>query len=155
MLKICSTRHLADVTHWRLLCVCFTLSLASASCSASLTEEQVATPSRSARPLSFSFSAPDGQTLSSEQLRGRVSLILLIATFDLASQLSVRQANELLHTQRPRINVGAVILEPPQYADLKETFQEAFALDYPVVMADHATLNGRGPFGEVVAAPGG
>ncbi len=108
-------------------------------------------PSR--QPLAFSFAAPDGEELESTQLRGRVTIILLIATFDMASQLSARQANELLHTEKPRINVGAVVMEAPQYAELKATFQEAFELDYPVVMADHATLNGRGPFGQVVHIP--
>lgn len=104
-------------------------------------------------PLAFEFEAPDGQQLSSAETRGRVTVLLLIATFDMASQLSSRQANELLHTFTPRINVGAVIMEPAQYGQLKQTYQETLELDYPVVMADHATLNGRGPFGEVPHIP--
>jgi hypothetical protein len=80
-------------------------------------------------------------------------LVLLIATFDTASQLTATQGNELFHTFTPRINVGAVVMETAQYGQLKTTFQQTLELDYPVVMADHATLNGRGPFGEVVHIP--
>jgi hypothetical protein len=115
-------------------------------------EPEVASASRGAQ-LHFSFTAPDGQVFESASTRGRVTVVLLIASFDMASNLMAREGNELLHTIKPRINVGAVLVEAPQYAQLKTTFQDSLGLDYPVVMADHATLQGRGPFGELVHIP--
>ncbi len=132
----------------RMLALC-----AALACAPRHTGADVSSPQTSGEPLEFSFLAPDGDNIESAEMRGRVTLLLLIATFDMASQLSARQANELLHTEKPRINVGAVVMEAPQYAQLKTTFQQTFELDYPVVMADHATLGGRGPFGEIVHIP--
>ena len=60
---------------------------------------------------------------------------------------------QLLHTHRPRINVGGVALEAPKYAPLVEAFAVSLELDYPVAMADYATLGGRGAFGNVRGVP--
>lgn len=91
--------------------------------------------------------------VDSEALRGRVTLLLFIATFDMASQLMARLANELLHSYRPRINVAGVVMEAPMYASLKGTFKQTFELHYPIAMADFATLQGHGPVGEIVHIP--
>lgn len=135
------------------LCACLCLvTLHSVGCTPS-GGSATARSTHSSVPLTFEFEAPDGQRFSSSETRDRVTLVLLIATFDMASQLSARQANELFHTFTPRINVGAIIMETAQYGQLKETFQQTLELDYPVVMADYATLNGRGPFGDVSHIP--
>ncbi len=120
------------------------------------TNETSSVPARTpvtSAPMFFEFNSPDGQSLVAERLRGRVTVIVLIASYDFASQLMARQVAELRHDFTPRINAGAVVMEQPAYAELKETFQQTLNLDYPVVMADHATLNGRGPFGEVERIP--
>jgi hypothetical protein len=119
-------------------------------------QAQEQAPSRSAvgsLPVYFEFVSPDGQTLEAERLRGRVTVILLVASYDFASQLMARQLAEVLASFAPRINAGAVMMEQPAYAPLKGTFQQTLGLKYPVVMADHATLGGRGPFGEILRIP--
>lgn len=134
------------------LAVSSTLAVSTVSCVTLGPEARVDVGSRS-RPLEFRFVSPDGQTLDSRELRGRATLVLLITSYDVASQLMARRANQLLHEFRPRINVGAILVEPPQYAELLETFRQTLELSYPVVMGDHALLEGRGPFGELLRLP--
>jgi hypothetical protein len=82
-----------------------------------------------------------------------VTAILFATTFDLASQVEAARLNDLLHRHRPRINVGAVVLEPPKYALLADTFRTSLRLDYPVAIADDETRQGGGPFGRIARVP--
>lgn len=104
-------------------------------------------------PLRFSLGIAGGQHLTSENTKGRATLILLLTTYDTASQLMALRVNELLHTFKPRINAAAVVMEPPKYELLTDTYRETLGLDYPVVLADAETLAGRGPFGQVDHIP--
>lgn len=130
------------------------LSFLLPACGATIAENDApAVPVHSGPPLSFRWGSTEGDVVDSEALRGRVTVLLFIATFDMASQLMARQANELLHRYQPRINVAAVVMEPPAYAPLKGTFKQTLELDYPVAMADFATLEGRGPVNGIVHIP--
>jgi hypothetical protein len=82
-----------------------------------------------------------------------VTLLLFLTTYDHASQLMARQLKAIMHSRRPRINVGAIVLETPKYSILAPVFKQSLELDYPVVMADDATLRGLGPFGAVRRVP--
>lgn len=125
----------------------------SAGCaSPQVPSEPVAPPPKGQR-VEFVFQAPSGEALSSEQLRGRSTLVLLLTTFDLGSQLMAQRVNEALHTHKPRINVLGVVMEAPKYAELVEPYQQTLNLDYPLVLADHASLEGRGALGEVPHLP--
>jgi hypothetical protein len=84
---------------------------------------------------------------------GRYSVLLFLTTYDTTSQVVARRLDELLHAQKPRINVLAVALEPPQNAPLVAVYRSTLNLEYPVALADQDTLEGRGPFGEVRAVP--
>jgi hypothetical protein len=104
-------------------------------------------------PIQFSYGTTLGEEFSSSQTYGRVTVILFVTTFDLASQVAAARVNELLHLHRPRINAGAIVLEAPKYAPLAEAFRSALRLDYPVAIADDATRTGGGPFGAVDRVP--
>jgi hypothetical protein len=78
---------------------------------------------------------------------------VLIATFDIASQHMALRVNELLHRHKPRVNAVAVVMEAPKYGVLADTYRETLKLDYPVVLADHASLEGSGPFGAIFHIP--
>jgi hypothetical protein len=95
----------------------------------------------------------DGSRLGSEQTRGRVTVLVFVTTYDMGSQIVVREVVDLFHRHRPRINAGVIVLEPPRNAPLAEAFAAAMELPFPLAMADPATLEGRGPFGEVVTVP--
>ena len=101
----------------------------------------------------FSYQATDGSRLDSARVRGRFTVLLFITTFDSASQLMARQLNQTLHTHTPRINVAAIVLEDPDYAPLAQVFHDSLDLDYPVALADAATLRGESPFGPIRRVP--
>jgi hypothetical protein len=86
-------------------------------------------------------------------MRGRVTALLFITTFDLASQLVVRRLGDVITSFTPRANAAAVVIEAPRYAELLPTYRDAMALPFPVVMADFATQQGGGPFGAIAHVP--
>ena len=101
----------------------------------------------------FEFGTTDGEELSSETTRGRVTVLVMVTTFDLASQVAAKRVNQVLHAHRPRINAGAVVLEAAKYAPLAEAFRSVLELSYPVALADLDTLQRDSTFGEVVSVP--
>jgi hypothetical protein len=103
--------------------------------------------------VSFDYVAIDGSHLSSDTTRNRVTVIALVTTYDLASQVVLRELVQLIHRHEPRINVGVVVLEPPRNAPLAQAFAQTLELPFPVALADAATLEARGPFGAVGAVP--
>lgn len=106
-----------------------------------------------APPLSFTFVGQRGEEVSSSALRGRITIVALVTTYDLASQLVLRRVNQALGSYSPRINAFALVLEAPSYAVLVESFSESLDLHFPVVMADQASLDGGGPFGPIDYVP--
>src|SRR5262249_31558254 len=65
-------------------------------------------------PLHFAYQALDGRPISSESLINRVSVIGLLATYDVHSQAEARFLAMLERRHTPRINVVALILEAPE-----------------------------------------
>lgn len=104
-------------------------------------------------PVDFRFPLPEGASISHLELAGRYSVLLFLTTYDTTSQVVARRLDELLHTQKPRINVLGVALEPPQNAPLVAVYRSTLSLEYPVALADQDTLEGRGAFGDVKAVP--
>jgi hypothetical protein len=113
-------------------------------------EEVTATQGRVQR---FSFGTTDGQEINSDTVRGRVTVLVFVTTFDLASQVAAKRVNQVLHTHRPRINAAAVVLEAAKYAPLADVFRSALELSYPVAIADLDTLPQSSTFGEVQSVP--
>jgi len=101
----------------------------------------------------YVFGTTDGEELSADGMRGRVTALLFVTTFDLASQLAAKQLNQALHTHRPRINAGAVVLEAPKYAPLADVFRSSLKLSYPVAIADLEMLVRNSTLGEVRSVP--
>jgi len=122
------------------------------ACSTQPAKDQT-TPQRLPPPLNFGFYEQDGQRFDDAGTRGRVTVILIMTTYDLNSQVVAHRLNNLMHSFQPRINVGAIVLETANYAVLLEPFRHSLGLDYPVVLADQATLQGEGPFGSVAQVP--
>jgi hypothetical protein len=133
------------------------LTLVIAAASACRHVPDQAPPAKSARAASpavrFSYGTTQGGELGHAQTYGRSTVLLFGTTFDLASQVQAERLNELLHRYRPRVNVGAVMLEPPKYALLADTFRTSLHLDYPIALADDETRRGEGPFGRMDRVP--
>lgn len=101
----------------------------------------------------YVFGTTDGEEVSAEAMRGRVTALVFVTTFDLASQLAAKQLNQALHTHRPRINAAAVVLEAPKYAPLADVFRTSLKLSYPVAIADLAMLRQSSTLGQVYSVP--
>lgn len=124
--------------------------IAAASCGApeTRTEEaapELVLPARGQRVL-FAYSTLDGQPLSTETVAGRITVIGFIATYDPLSQAQAQLLRALLRRHTPRLNVAALVLEPPENKPMAEAFIATLELNYPVALADEATIAGSGPF---------
>ncbi len=91
--------------------------------------------------------------MSSNTLRGRATLVVLVTTYDVASQLMLRRVNQTLGSFVPRINAFGVVLEAASYAVLVPPFHKSLELQFPLVMADLGSLEGGGPFGPIEYVP--
>jgi hypothetical protein len=107
----------------------------------------VGPPSAAPRPvLQFSYEAMDGTPVSTESLSKRVTVIGLLTTYDIPSQIVARFLASLSRTHTPRLNVVALMLEGPENKPLVEAFAASLGLPYPIALADAATIAGEGPF---------
>lgn len=122
------------------------LLLAVSGCAASEPEEARAPLSPSGPPVRFSYVTLKGEPLSSESLRGRTTLVGLVATYDVASQAQAKFLAGIQRDHVPRLNVALLIFEPPGNRLLAETFVETLKLPFPAALVDAATMAGRGPF---------
>ena len=104
-------------------------------------------------PLEFSFPGTDNLVVSSATTRGRVTALVFVTTYDMASQLVLRRLGDVIARFTPRANATAVVVEPPLYADLLPAYSASLQLPFPVVMADFATLQGQGPFASIQRVP--
>lgn len=129
------------------------LALLEVTCRPGAPEAPAAARGAQGQPVAFSFPVTGGDAINSETTRGRATLLVFITTFDLVSQLVVRRVGEAIVKFRPRANAAAVVLEAPQYVELLGAYRESLSLPFPVVMADFATQQGQGQFGDITQVP--
>lgn len=97
-------------------------------------------------PVAFRYPNVLGGELTSESLRDRISVLAFITTYDVPSQAEVLFLSRLHKQHTPRINVALIVLEQAENRDIVREFARALEIDYPVAMADAATIRGEGPF---------
>ncbi|HMR80790.1 MAG TPA: hypothetical protein PKD61_37025 [Polyangiaceae bacterium] len=102
--------------------------------------------------VAFVYTAVDGSELSSATTRGRATAVLFLTTYDLASQLMARRLDGVVRRHVPRTNAAAVVLEPPKYVVMAQSFGSALNLSYPVAMADE-WKDRHTPFGRIDRVP--
>jgi hypothetical protein len=103
--------------------------------------------SPSGAPVAFRFEGVAGQpAVASVELRGRSTLVALIASHDASSQAQLKALGIVLRQHVPRINALAVALEPRQNRPLLEALVTTLAPPFAVVQADDETIAGRGPW---------
>jgi len=115
--------------------------------------ERSASSSESRLLPAWVFATTDGKPFSSEDAKGRSTVILFFTTYDTASQIAVGRLNSEIHTLKRRINALGVALEPPNHAVLVGVFHDSLHLAYPLLLPDPATFAGHGPFGTVDVVP--
>ncbi len=133
--------------HWNLLAM---IALTMTGC---FQKDASTVPVGRRSPVEFSYYAVGGAPVSSASLRGRVTAVLFVTTYDSASQLEVQELQGIVRRHVPRINALVVVLEQPQYASLLPVYAESLGLTIPVAIADYATLSGEGPFGRIARVP--
>ena len=101
----------------------------------------------------FAFGTTEGEEINAENTRGRVTVLLFVTTFDLASQVAAKRLDQVLHAHRPRINAGAVVMEAAKYAPLADVFRSSLELSYPVAIADLLTVQQSSTLGEITSVP--
>ncbi len=99
-----------------------------------------------APPIAFSWTDLRGKPLTTETVRGRVTVVCFIATYDVTSQAQVRFLQRLHKEHAPRLNVALIVLEQPENRPMIEAYADALELPFPVAIADAATIRGEGPF---------
>src|SRR5690349_19771168 len=104
-------------------------------------------------PIRFSYETTDGRTLQASDLRGRFTVIALVATYDLTSQAQMKVLSLVQRSHAPRVNVAAIALDPAENRPLVIAFAQSLGFDFPVAIADAETIAGRGPFGALNAVP--
>jgi hypothetical protein len=105
------------------------------------------------KPLSFDYVAVDGSRVTGDSTRGRVTVAVFMTTYDLRSQIIVRELAELMHTKTPRFNTFGVVLEPPKNAPLVDAFAQTMELPFPLALSPSPEAFDEGQFGKVDAVP--
>jgi hypothetical protein len=104
-------------------------------------------------PVSFELVDTDGKPISAESLRGRITLVLFITTYDVESQAMVQFVAQLLHEHAPRLNAVALVLEIEKNRLLAEAFARALEPGYPVALAGETWIRGDGAFPGLKSVP--
>jgi len=96
--------------------------------------------------VQFGFESIDGKRLDAASMRGRLTVIGFVTTYDYASQAEARVLSAVMRRHTPRVNVALLVLEQPDNRPLVEAFGATLGLPYPIALADAATIAGAGPF---------
>lgn len=126
--------------------VAFAMGVAGCSAPAVGAHESVVLAAPAGDPVRFAFETLEGKPLTSESLRGRITVIALLATYDLHSQAEARFLSSIARRHTPRLNGVGLILEAAENRPMAEAFTAALKLPYPVALADEATIAGEGAF---------
>lgn len=128
------------------------LSSAHVACASSNGKGTESAP-ESSRALVFSLPGLDGELVESKEMLGRVTVLLFLTTFDVASQAQARRLEDLYRTHAPRVNVLGVVVEAPRYATLASEYKSALGLSYPLVMGERAVLDAHADLRNVKSVP--
>jgi hypothetical protein len=107
---------------------------------------------RGSPPLELDLRTPDNAFLSVGDMRGRVVLLFLFATFDGVSQAAVRPLSRFVRAH-PEVDVVAVAVQPDA-RQLADAWQAA--LDPPFLVTydpEDRIAEGTSPLGELAAVP--
>jgi hypothetical protein len=110
-------------------------------------------PEGPAQRRRFSYPTVNGSLVSDASLRGRMTVIAMVATYDTASQAQTRFVKEIFRGYTPRVNAMLLVLEPPQNLPLIQAYASSLELSFPVAIADSATIAGKGPFAGLHSVP--
>jgi peroxiredoxin len=127
--------------------------LAAQACGASASSSANSKNQVEGQVLEYSFPSIDGETISSPDQRGRVTVLLFVTTFDVLSQSQAQRLEDLYRTYSPRINALAIVMEAPRYVELARSFRDVVGLNYPVAIADRQQIARQGMLSQIQQVP--
>lgn len=104
-------------------------------------------------PVEWTVYDGDGVPVRLERMRGRVLLVWVFTTFDLASSAMVEPLNRLVERRGDQIRVLGIAVQP-NARQLLPLFAEAMRLRFPVTWDPEGhVLGGASPLGDVDMVP--
>ncbi len=103
--------------------------------------------------VSYVYDSLDARPVSSTQMRGKVTVLAFVATYDLGSQAQVNYLVAMAKHDGATVNYVLVALEKRSERELVEVYKTNLNVTFPVALADAETIGGSGPFGDVHRIP--
>jgi hypothetical protein len=103
--------------------------------------------------IDFAFDSLDDRPVSSAATLGKPTVIAFVQTDDPRSQAVVNFLVAMAKNDADKTNYVVVALEPRMKRELVEIYKSSLRVTFPVALADAASLNGTGPFGEWKGVP--
>ena len=136
------------------------VAVAVAACGgprAPIVEPVGATTSARPMPVDYAFESLDERPVTSGTMRGRVTVLAFVSSFDLESQAEVDFLAAMAKSDGDRANYAAIALEARENRELVQEFMAFFTKKFGVslraAMGDAATIAGGGPLGDVHVVP--
>lgn len=104
-------------------------------------------------PVAFAFDSLDDRPVSSDVARGKPAVLSFVTTGSLPSQAQVDFLVTMSAHDGDRVFYAVVSLDPNENRELVEIYRKSLGVKFPMAMADEATRDGAGPFGDVTTVP--
>ena len=104
-------------------------------------------------PIEFEFDSLDNRPVNAASTRGAPTIIAFAATWDLMSQAQVDFLVKMAKHDGAAVHYALVALQESKDRELVEVYSQKLGVEFPVALADAATIAGGGPFGDVHNVP--
>ncbi|WP_394837857.1 TlpA family protein disulfide reductase [Pendulispora rubella] len=104
-------------------------------------------------PVRFEYDSLDERPVSSAAMKGKLSVIAFITTWDLSSQAQVDYLVPMSKRDGDQVAYALVALQPRRDRELIELYRTKLGVTFPVALGDAETISGSGAFGDVHAVP--
>jgi hypothetical protein len=104
-------------------------------------------------PIDFEFDSLDNRPVNAASTRGAPTVLAFTTTWDLMSQAQVDFLVKMAKHDGAAVHYALVALQESKDRELVEVYSQKLGVDFPVALADAATIAGGGPFGDVHNVP--
>ncbi len=104
-------------------------------------------------PIEFEFDSIDNRPVNAASTRGAPTVLAFTTTWDLMSQAQVDFMVKMAKHDGDSVHYALVALQESKDRELVEVYAQKLGVEFPVALADAATIAGGGPFGDVHNVP--
>jgi len=131
-----------------------TVAAGAAGCGGKAADAPVGTSSAaSGERVAYEFESLDDRAVTSEAMHGRPTVLTFVQLGSALSQAQVEYIVAMAKNDASQTNYAVVALEPRSNRELLELYVKTLDVTFPAALADEATLNGAGGFGEWHGVP--